>query len=216
MELIQGTFAELHALIGCVPLERIAATPAPGCATEADVLAPPNGVKHIYELVHGVLIEKAMGYRESELALILGQLLLNFLDVHDIGIALGADGTLKLFPGLVRVPDICFISWNRFPEGKRPTEPIPNLVPDLAVEIISPGNTVQEMDLKLQDYFRAGVKLVWYMYPDRSEARVYTGPDRYTVVGAEDILDGGDVLPGFQVSMRDWTEKAARRPRPQE
>ncbi|HEV2473521.1 MAG TPA: Uma2 family endonuclease, partial [Chthonomonadales bacterium] len=153
----EETFADLYARIGCVPLNRIALHPYPGGAHEEDVLVRRNGVKHLYELVEGVLIEKAMGYRESELAGVLIQIILNYLDAHHLGIALGEAATLRLMPGLVRIPDVCFISWARFPGGRRPEEPMPNLIPDLAVEIISAGNTKEEMELKLREYFRVGV-----------------------------------------------------------
>src|SRR5688572_8677213 len=130
------TLADLIHDIGDVPLERIPASPAPGTATEADVLAALEAAdKRLYELVDGVLVEKAMGYYESMLAGILVQLLWHYLDQEDLGIVLPADGALRLMPGLIRIPDVSFIAWERFPDRRLPRDPIPDLAPDLAVEV---------------------------------------------------------------------------------
>ena len=109
------------------------------------------------------------------------------------------DGAVRLFPGLVRIPDVAFASWARFPGGRRPKAAIPALAPDLAVEVISKGNTKAEMARKLGDYFRAGVRLVWLVEPKTRTVRVYTAADRFTVLKPGQVLDGGDVLPGFTV-----------------
>jgi Uma2 family endonuclease len=205
------TLADLLAQIGSVPLERIPFPPAPGMATEADVLARPGGEKRIYELVDGILVEKPMGYYESLLAGILIQLLRNFLDQHDLGIVLGEAGTLRLAPGLVRIPDASFISWERFPDRKLPAEPIPDLVPDLAVEILSAGNTEAEMARKVREYFAAGSRLVWQVDPETRTARVFTGAEAFSVVTEDGDLDGATVLPGFHVSLRQWFQRAGER-----
>ena len=78
-------------------------------------------------------------------------------------------------------------------------EAIADLAPDLAVEVISPRNTDKEMDDKLRDYFDAGVRLVWYVYPSSREVKVYTSPDNLTLLNEQQTLDGRDVLTGFQL-----------------
>ena len=72
---------------------------------------------------------------------------------------------MRLFPGQVRIPDVAFISWKRYPKGKRRRGEIPTVAPDLVVEILSKGNTPKEMKRKLDEYFQAGVRLVWYVNP---------------------------------------------------
>jgi Uma2 family endonuclease len=206
------TLADLVERLGGVPLERIRAHPAPGTATEEDVLVRPNGEKRLCELVDGVLVEKPMGYYEALLAGILIHLLHVHLEQHDLGIVLGADGTLRLMPGLVRLPDVAFISWGRFPNRELPAEPIPDLVPDLAVEVLSKTNTDAEMERKLHEYFAAGVHLVWYLDPEGRTARVYTSPTDVRLLQEDDTLEGGDVLPGFQLPIREWFDRAGRRP----
>ena len=204
------TLADLLHRLGDVPLERIRCQPPPGTATEADVLLRPHGEKRLLELVDGVLVEKAMGYYESRLAAILIYLIELFLEQDDLGIVLGADGTLRLMPGLVRIPDVSFIAWERFPNRERPERAIPDLAPDLAVEVLSEGNTEAEMERKLQDYFGAGVRLVWYVEPEPRRVRVYISLTQMTALTENDTLEGGDVLPGFQLPIRDWFERAWR------
>ena len=102
---------------------------------------------------------------------------------------------------LVRIPDVSFISWERVPGGEIPKQPVPLLVPDLAVEVLSRGNTPKEMDEKLQEYFEKGVRLVWFVRPRSRVVNVYTAPDHFTRLTASMRLDGGDVLPGFSVQV---------------
>jgi len=206
-----GTLAELIERLGFIPPERIRLFPPPGTATETDVIARPDGVKRLCELVDGVLVEKAMGYYESRLAVVLIGLLQDFLRQHDLGIVLGADATLRLSPGLVRIPDVSFLSWDRFPNRTLPAESVPDLVPDLAVEILSEGNTEAEMARKLREYFSAGVRLVWYVDPNTQTVRIHTSPDESTLLTTGQTLDGGAVLPGFALVIRQWFEQAGKR-----
>jgi Uma2 family endonuclease len=205
------TLADLLERLGGVPPERIRLHPAPGTATEADLLVDPLGQKRNCELVDGVLVEKPMGYYESLLAMILIQWLRNFLDESDLGITLGEAGPLRLAPGLVRLPDVSFISWDRFPNRELPAEPILDMAPDLAVEILSESNTEAEMERKLHEYFAAGAQLAWYVDPEQRTVHVYTSPTDVLMLSEEDVLDGGTVLPGFRISIRDWFTRAGQR-----
>ncbi len=208
------TLADLLAHLGSIPPERIRLQPAPGTATEADVLTRPGGVKRLCELVDGVLVEKPMGFYESLLAAALIGWLRDFLRDHDPGVVVGPDATLRMSPGRVRLPDVSFISWDRFPGRKLPAEPVPDLVPDLAVEVLSRGNTEGEMEAKLREYFGAGVRLVWYLEPEKRRVKVYTSPESCRILTEDECLDGGDVLPGFKLPLKDWLAAAAERGRP--
>lgn len=112
---------------------------------------------------------------------------------------LGADGPFHLMQKLVRIPDVSFTNWNRLPGRHVPTEPVPEVVPDLAVEVLSEGNTHEEMERKLKEYFLSEVTLVWFVDPKARTVRVYTSPDEVIELTEADTLDGGDVLPGFSV-----------------
>ena len=205
------TLADLLDRLGHVPLERIRLHPAPGTATEDDVLARPGGEKRLCELVDGVLVEKAVGFHESLLATLLIRFLGRFLDEYDLGLVLGADTMLRLAPGLVRLPDVSFFSWDRVPGRRLPTTQIADLAPDLAVEVLSPSNTQREMTRKLHEYFAAGCRLAWYVPFNERAVRVYTSPTEVRILHEDDVLDGGAVLPGFRLAIRDWFDRAGPR-----
>ena len=201
------SLAHVAERLGGIPVDRIVTWPLPGAATDEDLLREPR----LCELVDGVLVEKPMATFESLLAVILIRILGPYLDVHDSGIVLGADGLQRLAPGLIRAPDVSFISWNQFPDHELPAEAIFNVYPELAVEILSPTNTENEMARKRSEYFAAGARLVWIMNSEAVTVQVWTSPVDCSVHTIDDVLDGGDVLPGFRVSIRAWIEKAGRR-----
>jgi Uma2 family endonuclease len=204
----EWTLADFWTSLGGIPPERIRMSPLPGTATEQDVIEAESKTGRICELIDGALVEKTMGYRESFIAMWIGHLIQTFLDTNDLGIVLGEAGTLRILPRQVRVPDVCFISWEQFPNRKLPTEPIPFLAPDLAIEILSAGNTEPEMQRKLRDYFAAGVRLVWYIDPSTRSAKSYTTEDQFVEVSDAGVLSGDDVLPGFSLQLGELFEKA--------
>lgn len=197
------TLADLVDRFGPLPAGRILTLPVPGTATEQDVIDIHDREHRLCELVDGVLLEKTVGYGESYLAAELLRLLGNHVKSAKLGIVTGEAGMIRLFPGLVRIPDAAFASRERFGDGGLPKEALPSLVPDLAVEVLSRGNTAQEMARKLDDYFDAGVRLVWYVDPRKRTVQTYTGREEVFVLGEHDTLTGGDVLPGFSVALRD-------------
>jgi Uma2 family endonuclease len=200
------TVADLVQQLGGIPLERIRLHPLPGTATEEDVIRADG-----CELVDGVLVEKAMGYYESRLALVLGYFIEAYLESHDLGFALEGEAMTRVAPRQVRRPDLSCFFWERFPNRLLPLGQILKMTPDFAVEVISPGNTVAELDRKRREYFQGGARLVWQVSPERRTVRVYTSVTDFTELGDNDTLDGGDVLPGFSLSIRRWFERAGQR-----
>jgi Uma2 family endonuclease len=134
-----------------------------------------------------------------------------YLGVNDRGICVGEGGMMQIAPGLVRIPDVSFISWDRIPGGESPREPVPDLAPDLAVEVLSKSNTSAEMRRKVGEYFEAGARVVWLIDPRKRTARVYTSPTRWVSIAADQSLDGGDLLPGFSVRLGDLLDHGRRR-----
>ena len=204
------TVADLYRRFGPIPFERIRQNPPPGSGTVDDVVRLNDHEDRLYELVDGVLVEKTVGLEESCIAMKIGRLLGNFVDPRDLGVLAGEGGTLQLDINLVRIPDVSFISWGRMPRGELPKEPVPHLVPDLAVEVISRSNTPKEMTEKLREYFDKGVRLVWYVRPRSRVVDVYTTPDDFARLTATMQLDGGDVLPGFSVRVGELFEMEKR------
>lgn len=199
----EWTVGDLYRRFGPIPLSRMKLDPFPGTATEADAAAIDDRGERLCELVDGILVEKTVGAEESYIA----GLVLTFLNIFVIprrlGFVYGADGMMRLRPDLVRIPDVSFVPRERTPNGRLPSGPFCLYVPTLAVEVLSPGNTKKEMAEKLLDYFGAGVELVWYVDPAKKTVRVYSGPNESRLLREKNTLDGGPVLPGFALPLRE-------------
>jgi Uma2 family endonuclease len=197
------TVADLLKQLGDIPPKRVRLYPIPGTATEDDVIRVLDHENRPCELVDGTLVEKAMVLEESIIAGFIISCLNGFVLPSKLGFVSGEAGTFKLVSGLVRIPDVAFVSWDRLAGRKLPTEPIPLLAPDLAVEVISRSNTKVEIDRKLREYFAAGTRLAWVIDPKKRIARVYTSARRFKRITEKQSLDGGSVLPGFEVPLQD-------------
>lgn len=197
------TLADLLDRLGGIPLDRIRFRPSIGGATVQDVIDIQQKEGTLCELVDGVLLEKVMGFIQSALAGLLIEVLRAFVVPRNLGIVTGPDGTVELMSGLIRIPDVAFTNWNRLPGRRYPTAPIPRLAPNLAIEVLRQSNTPGEMRVKRQDYFTAGVELVWEIDPNARTGSVYTSATDATTLTAADTLDGGSVLPGFALPLQD-------------
>jgi Uma2 family endonuclease len=192
------SLAEVLDSLGNVPIERLR-LPL-GTATEDDVIEILERKESpACELIDGILVEKTVGFRESMIAMEIAHALRDFVMRDDLGVVFGPDGPIRLRLGLVRIPDAGFISWDKFPNDEVPEDAICKVTPDLAVEVVSKHNTRAEMEQKLREYFQAGVRLVWYIYPNERRATVFTSPARRKEIDASGMLEGGKVLPGFSL-----------------
>jgi Uma2 family endonuclease len=196
------TLADLLHDLGDVAPRRVRFHPAPGTAREKDLIRLQEHQDRLCELVDGVLVEKIMGAPESCLTSVLDRRLGNYLDENDRGYLMVTDGPTRLRKGLVLMPDVSFVSWSRVPAREYPSTPIADVVPNLAVEVLSEGNRPREMTRKRNEFFRAGVELVWEIDPFKRTVAVYTSSDAFTLLHEQDTLDGGSVLPGFKLPLR--------------
>jgi Uma2 family endonuclease len=193
--------AEWLRAFGGVPLERIIFDPWPGTATEADLLLFVERDKRLCELIDGTLVEKPVGYWEGVIAGYLITALNMFVLPRRLGAVSGADSTMRMASGRVRLPDVGFTSAARLPKTR---EAIPTLSPDLAIEVLSDSNTKAEIDQKLQEYFQSGTRLAWIVDPPTRTVSVYREPSQPALVLEESgSLDGEQVLPGFTVPVAD-------------
>jgi Uma2 family endonuclease len=197
------TVADLYHRFGPIPFERIRQDPPPGFGTVDDVIRLNDREDRLYELVDGILVRKTRGFEESLIAINIATLLNIFVRARGLGLVAGEGGMIRLAINLVRIPDVSYISWERVPGGELPNQPVPLLVPDLTVEVLSRGNTPKEMAEKLQEYFDKGVRLVWFVRPRRRVVDVYTAPDQFNRLTVSMRLDCGDVLPGFSVQVSE-------------
>jgi Uma2 family endonuclease len=156
-----------------------------------------------YELNRGVL--KTMppaGIEHGQRALGLGAHLYLFVQEHDLGIVVAAETGFHLErnPDTVRAPDAAFIRKNRLPEGDLPRGYFLG-APDLAVEVVSPGDTADEVDDKVHTWLHFGAQRVWVLSSRTMSITVYRPDGSAQVLPGDDLLDGEDVLPGFQVQV---------------
>lgn len=159
----------------------------------------------VYEIVDGVPREvEPMGAFANLLASELFAILHQFARQHRFGLAaIETMFLLRHSPVLQRKPDVAFVSASKRVRPPTHQEAAWDVVPDLAVEVISPTNTADVMDAKVVEYFQAGVRLVWVLFPETRRMYIYESPERMRAIGVNDQLDGGDVLPGFSVRLGD-------------
>lgn len=205
------TATDLANTFGDIPLVRICFSPLPGSATPDDLLRLNDGEGKHYELIDGTLIEKAMGSLEGFLASWIATQLHVYLDTNEIGAAFGDNVPFVFSPKLVYVPDAGFISANRMPGGQFPSDkPLAELIPNLAVEVISVSNTKKEMERKLKSYFECGVEEVWYVYPASFQVYQFL-PDRDPIIHELDGTLTTNLLPGFSLAVRKLFSPPGRR-----
>jgi Uma2 family endonuclease len=200
----------LHRL-GDIDPDRVLMPPAPGTATEADLLACP---RKFVELVDGVLVEKAMGMRESYWAGVFVYWLMDFLKVHKLGIVPTPDGLHRLSEDVIRQPDVSFTSWANLPDDRAHMQPVGDYAPDLAIEILSISDRPGETRRRLEDYFAAGTKLVWVVDPRAETVMVYTDVLTSSTLTRHETLTAGSVLPGFGLRLLDLFDDPQLKPRP--
>jgi Uma2 family endonuclease len=171
-------------------------------SSETLSLGPQGDV--LYEMSDGRILQlPPMGAYESDIANFLAELLNEYARDGRLGRALvEVLFRIDVARDLRRRPDIAFVSAARWPYRKRiPQGEAWNMIPDLAVEVVSKSNTGDEIVTKIGDYFRTGTVLVWVVYPSARQVYVYTSPTDVRILGEPATLDGGPVLPGFHVSL---------------
>ena len=155
----------------------------------------------LYEVVDGKIVEKVVGGYELDIATLLVEFLAPFVRAHRLGRVFGEMiFRIDQAKDLQRRPDVAFVSHARWPVHRRaPKVAVWDMVPDLAVEVVSPSNTADQVQEKIHEYFRAGVNRVWVVYPRQQEVYVYASPAQIQVLQLGQELDGGDLIPGFRL-----------------
>jgi Uma2 family endonuclease len=165
--------------------------------TPDDLLAMPDEDR--YELVAGHLVERQMGSESSYVGGRLFARLAVHCDQHTLGWVWPADTGYQCSPNTpnqVRKPDVSFVRAGRLPGGK-PARGYEKLAPDLAAEVVSPNDLAEEIEQKVDDYLRAGVRLVWVLYPATKSVHVFRPDGSARRLRETDTLEGEDVVPGF-------------------
>jgi Uma2 family endonuclease len=171
--------------------------PPPRVYAPEDLLTMPDGFR--FELVKGQLVERNMGAESSQVAANTIGLLRTFVRAQDRGKVFAPDCGYQIFPdspGKVRFFDGSFVAKGRLPSERTPKGHM-RIWPDLGLEVVSPNDTADEVEAKRIDYQKAGVRLLWIIYPETRSVHVYRQAGAPTVLGPDDELTGEDVLPGF-------------------
>jgi Uma2 family endonuclease len=158
-----------------------------------------------YDLIRGELISMSpAGGQNGEIALRLGRLIGQYVDDHESGKAYGAETGFILArnPDVLLAPDVAFVSSDRLPPVDQQIG-FMEVVPNLVVEVVSPSDRQRDVSAKIMEYLAARVSMVWVIEPSRKIVTIHT-PDlraqTFTVAGE---LDGGDVLPGFNLKVSE-------------
>jgi Uma2 family endonuclease len=157
------------------------------------------------ELIDGIVREKSMGTENAAIHTLISYYLNALVLPGKLGRVVDAEGMYQCFPRApkrVRKPDVSFIRLDRLPDGRVPVG-ICRVRPDLAVEVVSPNDTYEEIDEKLADYFDAGVPLIWVVTPKTRTVLVYQSDGTARRLRDSDDLTADPVLPGFRVRIAD-------------
>jgi Uma2 family endonuclease len=176
--------------------------------TDAAFMALPDDGHH-YEIVNGELINMGnSGAKHGYIAIILSSALFTVVMTQKLGALFDSSTAFKMKNGNKRSPYISFFAKERLQKLEDLPMGFLDGAPDLAIEILSPSNTIEEIDDKLVEYFENGSRLVWVISPNQHYVLVYRSaqePDR--LLKSVDSLDGEDVIPGFTLPVADLFQK---------
>ena len=174
---------------------------------EAFMALPDDG--HHYEVINGELIDMGnSGALHGYVCSLALAALAGYILPKKLGVILDSSTAFKMKNGNKRSPDIAFFAKERLQGIAVLPSGYLDGAPDLAVEVLSPGNTVEEIDDKLTEYFENGSRLVWVIHPTQHYVLVYRSahePDR--LLKGKDSLDGEEVIPGFSLAIADLFQK---------
>ncbi|AFY62194.1 Uma2 family endonuclease [Synechococcus sp. PCC 6312] len=174
--------------------------------TDAEFMDLPSD-GHRYELVNGEVVDMGnSGMEHGYFASILLAELTIFVRKNKLGAICDSSTAFTLKNGNKRSPDIGFIGRERLRGLSRPLRGFFEGAPDLVVEILSPGNTVEEMHQKIVEYFANGTRLLWKVDPSERSILVYHSSEPDQLLGMGDSLDGEDIVPGFSMAVNELFE----------
>lgn len=167
---------------------------------------PKDG--HDYELVNGELVDMGnSGMEHGYVACLLVARLTTVVRQSRLGAVCDSSTAFTLKNGNKQSPDVSFVAKDRLKGLKRPPRGFFQGSPDLAVEILSPNNTVEEIHSKIVEYFEHGTRLVWVIHPDEKYVLLYHSPEPDRLLLPQDALDGEGVIPGFSMAVAELFEE---------
>ncbi len=177
----------------------------------ASVITATTNGDNLYEVVDGQRLElPPMSMLATWTASCLHGLLWHFVRERQLGRAV-SEGLfiLDADKDLRRRPDVAFISTQRLPlDQELPATGDLAVVPDLAVEVVSPNDLARNVFSKVREYFAHGVSQVWLVWPNDQEIYLYEGPTQVKILTAKDEIQGGQLIPGFRLPLAELFQKA--------
>ena len=167
---------------------------------------PDDGYK--YELQAGMLVSEPLpGFRHGRVIARVTELLSEYVRQHRLGVVISGDSGFILArkPDTVRGPDVAFVAKARFEQSGDTVRAFSG-APDLAVEVLSPSNTPAGIRAKVADYFAAGARRVWLVDSDAKSVTDYASLLSLHELGEDEVLEGGEVIPGFSVRVGEIFE----------
>lgn len=173
--------------------------------TADELLAkPPDGF--VYELIKGELIKVSPppGHEHGLVAMNIAGPLFEYVKTNNLGNVYAAETgyLLEQDPDTVRAADVSFVSRERIEKAK-PVEGYWKGAPDLAVEVISPGDTVGRIEGKIAEWLESGTRMLWVVSPKMRTVTAYHSLTEIVISTEKDMLDGGNVVPGFKISIAE-------------
>lgn len=175
--------------------------------TDQEFMAlPKNG--HRYEVVNGEVLDTGnLGMEHGGIGSLLGGLLAIYVKQHKLGIVCDSSTAFTLKNGNKRSPNVSYVARERLKGLKRPLRGFFQGSPDLAVEILSPGNTIEEIHDKIVEYFDNDTRLMWVIHPDERYVLTYHAPEPDCFLRSADYLSGEEVVPGFSMAVSELFEE---------
>ncbi|MBD0370569.1 MAG: Uma2 family endonuclease [Pyrinomonadaceae bacterium] len=171
--------------------------------TDEELLSLPDDSKKC-EIIKGELVVSPAGIEHEEIGMRLGSVLFNFVRQHKLGIVCGSSaGYWMKGKSSFLSPDVSFIAKGRLQGAKRAPKKFFDGAPDLAVEILSPSDTIDKLHEKIVEYFNNGARLIWVLNPEDQTLLVYHTPQPDKLLRENDLLDGEDVVPGFSMPVSE-------------
>ena len=174
--------------------------------TEKDLTALPDD-GHKYELVKGELTMSPTGFEHGVIAVNLSSALREHVHQHKLGIVCDSSTGFWLKSGNCRSPDVSFLDKEQLRGLKRPPKKFFQGAPDLAVEILSPEDTMEKLHEKMVEYFENGTRLAWVINPEDQTVLVYHSSQPDKLLRIDTKLDGESVVPGFFLSVAQLFEE---------
>ena len=154
-----------------------------------------------HELIAGELVEvMSAGFIHGIITQRIGRFIGNFADENNLGEVTAAETGFILGENTFRGADSAFISIENLKKYGYPQGFFP-IAPDIAIEVVSPSNTSEEMMEKVSLYLRNGSRLVWIIYPKNRVVAVYRQNNLVSILRETDTLEGEDILPNFQLPL---------------